>query len=271
MHQFTFLHQITAVIIIWNSLIIDVIAGGVYKTIECLENECHGLVASNISSLDKVLCMGKNSCQSIKINNVERVECTGRNSCKYSSINNVSTLLCDAKKTCMHSNMTHINQLMCRHKNSCRHGNMKHIQDLQCKSENVCSDSTFYDVSNIIVRQQTIERCNFISGNNSTMTVNVKGKYEEIKHSNIYCLNNSVCNIKSDEVYQNKLICDNTSKMYISAESSITDHLVPFPTQNNCFDWYFSIIPTIPIIVVQVIFGYCFESKLYMSINVLTY
>ena len=267
MHQLTLLPQITFLGTIWHWMITNVVAAGVYKTLECLDNECHGLIASNISSLDKVLCMGKNSCQSIKISNVEFVECTGSNSCLYSSINNASSLLCDAKKACRHSNITYINKLRCHNKAACRYTTMKHIQDLRCEKKNsksVCDDSTFYDVSKIIVQQHTMKRCNFISGNNSTMTIHVKGLLKSIKHSNIYCLNNSICHIKSATVHQNKFICDNTSKMYISADNAITHHVVPFPTQDNCFDWYFSIFPSIPIIVVQVILFYCLESKLYI-------
>lgn len=253
-------------------------ASKVQTSMECLDNECHKLTPHNLSSnkIDALLCTGKQSCQLSNISNVTFLDCSGDQSCQFTSIFNIPNVTCSGKDSCKRSNISFISQkLICQSHGACDETNMKHITQVQCTrngDDNLmgyyknCHGSNFLSVDTIDVTSWSpLVECTINSGDNSEVSIHVRnGDVKSIVRSKIYCVNNSTCIIWADGKWgvENELICDDTSKFYVRAPN--LPRMVPFPMQENCFEWYYILIPTLPIVIIQVIVYYCMESKLYI-------
>ena len=213
-----------------------------HTTFECLDGECIGLDTTNDTIFDSF---------------ISKLRCVGEDSCQFANIVNVSLLECLGKESCQSATLTNISMISCGDENACNNANFQHVTRLECIPTNehrlrMCKHIKAFDISQIKFKiGHPMENPTIISGNNSTMSLDVKSYDDKkgldrfqkvfIKDGEIHCVNHSTCTISARHYSQRtNILCDKTSVCKISIPGQ--PRVIPFPMQKNCFPWYLSII-----------------------------
>lgn len=195
--------------------------------------------------------------------NIPRLE----NITLIASINNLNVYLCDDSDittSCVNETFINVTNVICIGSGVCNNITVLDSDLIACRSERTCENSTIYGskkvwakvnsgnvLSNSLIVSKGIGNWNSDKENDFEFVTKWINTDKDVK---VKCIGNDNCflNLKTAVDDWNKdldIDCEKNSTCYIN--TPIFSNALELPLNKNCFVWYYNLIPSLMILIVQ--------------------